>query len=153
MRRRVIAGNWKMYKTIADTHAFFAAFSPLVADAGYCDIVIAPPFTAISAAVAAAKIQTWPSVGRMCPGKRKGPSPPKFLPGCLWKPVAAMSSSGIPSDGSFLARLTRLWPGRLRPLSPPDLHRSCASAKLLRNAKPGTRNASANANYQAGWAR
>lgn len=55
MRRRVIAGNWKMYKTIADTRAFFAAFSPLVADAGYCDIVIAPPFTAISAAVASAQ--------------------------------------------------------------------------------------------------
>jgi triosephosphate isomerase len=55
MRRRVIAGNWKMYKTIADTRAFFAAFAPLVADASYCDIVIAPPFTAISAAVDAAR--------------------------------------------------------------------------------------------------
>jgi triosephosphate isomerase (TIM) len=51
MRRRVIAGNWKMYKTIADTRAFFAAFSPLIADANFCDIVVAPPFTAISAAV------------------------------------------------------------------------------------------------------
>jgi triosephosphate isomerase len=51
MRRRVIAGNWKMYKTSADTRAFFAAFSPLVVDANYCDIVVAPPFTAISAAV------------------------------------------------------------------------------------------------------
>jgi triosephosphate isomerase len=51
MRRRVIAGNWKMYKTIADTRAFFAAFAPLVADANYCDIVVAPPFTSIPAAV------------------------------------------------------------------------------------------------------
>src|SRR6202043_2990699 len=51
MRRRVIAGNWKMNKTIADTRAFFAAFAPLVADANFCDIVVAPPFTAISAAV------------------------------------------------------------------------------------------------------
>lgn len=55
MRRRVIAGNWKMYKTIAETHAFFASFSPLVAGADYCDIVVAPPFTAIGAAVEAAK--------------------------------------------------------------------------------------------------
>src|SRR4051812_35855022 len=54
MRRRVMAGNWKMYKTLADTRAFFSAFAPLV-DAKSCDIVIAPPFTAISAAVAAAK--------------------------------------------------------------------------------------------------
>jgi triosephosphate isomerase (TIM) len=55
MRRRVIAGNWKMYKTIADTRAFFAAFSPLVADANHGDIVVAPPFTAISAAVESTK--------------------------------------------------------------------------------------------------
>ena len=50
-RRRVIAGNWKMYKTLAETRAFFTAFNPLVADAKHCDIVIAPPFTAISTAV------------------------------------------------------------------------------------------------------
>ena len=55
MRRRVIAGNWKMYKTIADTRAFFAVFAPLVADAEYCDMVIAPPFTSIAAAVESAK--------------------------------------------------------------------------------------------------
>jgi triosephosphate isomerase (TIM) len=55
MRRRVIAGNWKMYKTIADARAFFTAFSPLVADANYCDIVVAPPFPAISAAVESTK--------------------------------------------------------------------------------------------------
>ncbi len=55
MRRRVIAGNWKMYKTLADTRAFFSAFLPLVANAKHCDIVVAPPFTAISTAVEAAK--------------------------------------------------------------------------------------------------
>jgi triosephosphate isomerase len=55
MRRRVIAGNWKMYKTIADTRAFFAAFAPLAAGPSHCDIVIAPPFTAIPAAVEASK--------------------------------------------------------------------------------------------------
>jgi len=55
MRRRVIAGNWKMYKTLADTRAFFSSFLPLVTGAKHCDIVVAPPFTAISAAVEAAK--------------------------------------------------------------------------------------------------
>ncbi len=55
MRRRVIAGNWKMYKTIAETRAFFTAFSSLAADAGYCDIVVAPPFTSIPAAVESTK--------------------------------------------------------------------------------------------------
>jgi len=54
-RRRVIAGNWKMFKTQVETRAFFAAFAPLVANSKNCDIVIAPPFTAIPAAVEAAR--------------------------------------------------------------------------------------------------
>lgn len=54
-RRPVIAGNWKMYKTQADARAFFAAFSPLVESAEHCEIVIAPPFTAIGASVEGAR--------------------------------------------------------------------------------------------------
>ncbi len=50
MRRPVIAGNWKMYKTRAETRAFFDAFRPLVAHASHCDIVVAPPFTALATA-------------------------------------------------------------------------------------------------------
>jgi triosephosphate isomerase len=55
MRRPVIAGNWKMYKTQAETRAFFEAFKPLVAQSAHCDIVIAPSFTALAAAVEAAR--------------------------------------------------------------------------------------------------
>jgi triosephosphate isomerase len=54
-RRRLIAGNWKMFKTQAETRAFFSAFRPLVSSAQHCDIVVAPAFTAIPAAVEAAK--------------------------------------------------------------------------------------------------
>lgn len=54
-RRRVIAGNWKMYKTLAETRAFFAAFNPLVSGCAHCDIIVAPPFTAIATAVEATK--------------------------------------------------------------------------------------------------
>jgi triosephosphate isomerase (TIM) len=54
-RRRVIAGNWKMYKNQKQTRAFFRAFKPLVIDISDCDIVIAPPFTDIPTAVKAAK--------------------------------------------------------------------------------------------------
>jgi len=43
-----------MYKTRAETRAFFEVFKPLVAASSRCDIVVAPPFTAISAAVEAA---------------------------------------------------------------------------------------------------
>jgi triosephosphate isomerase (TIM) len=52
-RRPVIAGNWKMFKTGAETRAFFDAFHPSVRAAKHCDIVIAPPFTSIAAAVEA----------------------------------------------------------------------------------------------------
>jgi len=55
MRRRVIAGNWKMYKTQGEARAFIAALAPLVAPAKHCDIVVAPPFTALAAAVEAAR--------------------------------------------------------------------------------------------------
>jgi triosephosphate isomerase len=54
-RRRVIAGNWKMYKNQADTRTFFGAFNLLVAGVDDCDILIAPPFTSIPAAVEATK--------------------------------------------------------------------------------------------------
>jgi triosephosphate isomerase (TIM) len=54
-RKPVMAGNWKMYKTPADTKAFFEKFLPLVASSTHCEIVICPPFVNIAAAVDAAK--------------------------------------------------------------------------------------------------
>lgn len=51
MRRPVIAGNWKMFKTQPETRAYFEAFKPLVAAASHCEIIVAPPFTALAAAV------------------------------------------------------------------------------------------------------
>ncbi len=51
MPRTIVAGNWKMYKTAAQTRAFFEAFLPLAAAVpGNIEIVVAPPFTALSAA-------------------------------------------------------------------------------------------------------
>lgn len=42
-----------MFKTGAETRAFFEAFHPSVKASKHCDIVIAPPFTSIAAAVEA----------------------------------------------------------------------------------------------------
>lgn len=50
MRRPVIAGNWKMFKTIEETRAFFDALIPEIQNVEHCDIVVAPPFTALAAA-------------------------------------------------------------------------------------------------------
>lgn len=40
-----------MFKTQAETRAFFEALKPLVVESRHCEIVIAPPFTSLSAAV------------------------------------------------------------------------------------------------------
>ena len=50
-----MAGNWKMYKTPADTATFFEKFLPLVAASKHCDVLICPPYIDIAAAVEAAK--------------------------------------------------------------------------------------------------
>jgi triosephosphate isomerase len=47
MRKPVIAGNWKMYKLVADAVATAINLRPLVANANHCEVVIAPPFTAL----------------------------------------------------------------------------------------------------------
>jgi triosephosphate isomerase len=44
-----------MYKTQAETRAYFAAFAPLVAGSKHCDIIVAPTFTALAAAAEAAQ--------------------------------------------------------------------------------------------------
>ncbi|MFO0754508.1 MAG: triose-phosphate isomerase [Thermodesulfovibrionales bacterium] len=49
MRKPLIAANWKMNKTVGEAEAFLRDFIPLVKDVADADIVIAPPFTALSA--------------------------------------------------------------------------------------------------------
>jgi triosephosphate isomerase len=50
-----MAGNWKMYKTPAESVEFFEAFRPLVAKSTRRDIVICPPFVDLPAAAEAAR--------------------------------------------------------------------------------------------------
>ncbi len=49
MRRKIVAANWKMFKTVREAEAFVAAFLPLVAGVRDVEIVLAPPFTALAA--------------------------------------------------------------------------------------------------------
>jgi triosephosphate isomerase len=55
MRKPVIAGNWKMYKTIAEAVDFVEKIKPVAAQAGHCEVIVAPPFTALRAAAEAAR--------------------------------------------------------------------------------------------------
>lgn len=49
MRKPVMAGNWKMYKTRGEARSFVEALKPLVADASHCEVVLCAPFTAVAA--------------------------------------------------------------------------------------------------------
>lgn len=58
MRRPVIAGNWKMFKTIAEAVDFVEKLKPRVARvevASAPEVVVAPPFTALRAVAEAAR--------------------------------------------------------------------------------------------------
>jgi triosephosphate isomerase (TIM) len=55
MRKPVIAGNWKMYKTRGEAAAFIEALKPRVANVTHREIIVAPPFTALATASEAAK--------------------------------------------------------------------------------------------------
>jgi triosephosphate isomerase (TIM) len=50
-RTPLIAGNWKMHKTIAEAEAFIQALLPRVSSADGVDIAICPTFTALQAMV------------------------------------------------------------------------------------------------------
>ena len=54
MRRKLIAGNWKMYKSVAEAMALVEEIGKGTAGAP-ADALVAPPYTALGAAVAAAK--------------------------------------------------------------------------------------------------
>jgi triosephosphate isomerase len=51
-RRPLMAGNWKMYKTPAQTRQFFQSFRGLVAGVADRDVLICPPAVCIHAALA-----------------------------------------------------------------------------------------------------
>lgn len=55
MRRTVIAGNWKMNMTPAQTKKFIEELAPMVKGVTGCDIVLCVPFVDIATAVEAAK--------------------------------------------------------------------------------------------------
>jgi len=55
MRKKLMAANWKMYKTPDQTREFFRDFLPLVEKHDRDEIALCPPFVNVPAAVEAAK--------------------------------------------------------------------------------------------------
>jgi triosephosphate isomerase (TIM) len=54
MRKPVIAGNWKMYKSAPETRAFLEKLAPLVAGSAHVEVVACAPFVDLPAAIEAA---------------------------------------------------------------------------------------------------
>ena len=50
-RKTIIAGNWKMNKTLSETRAFAEELKPLLGKHKWCDVVLCVPFVNIPAAV------------------------------------------------------------------------------------------------------
>src|SRR3954453_22165970 len=55
MRIPLIAGNWKMFKTVSEAVSFTHQLHMLVGGVTDIEIVVAPPFTALQAVAAAAR--------------------------------------------------------------------------------------------------
>lgn len=55
MRMPFLAANWKMHKTVREATVYAKQFASLVKDFTDCEIVLAPPFTAIAAVAEAVR--------------------------------------------------------------------------------------------------
>src|SRR5437868_6618173 len=55
MRKKLIAANWKMYKTPDGTRGFFQDFLPMVSGHNRDEIAVCPSFVCLPAAVESAK--------------------------------------------------------------------------------------------------
>ena len=73
MRRRLIAGNWKMFKTVHETVAHITELRRTLRDVRNIDIVVAPPFTAIHAAADKARDANIAVAGQDLYWEREGP--------------------------------------------------------------------------------
>ena len=51
MRKKMMAANWKMYKTPDETREYFRDFAPLVAGHDRDEIVVCPPYTDVATAI------------------------------------------------------------------------------------------------------
>src|SRR3954468_509167 len=50
-RTPVVAANWKMHKTVADTEAFLDRFLPRASELAGAELFVCPPFPSLAAAV------------------------------------------------------------------------------------------------------
>ena len=123
MRRRFLAANWKMHKTIAEAVDFAKAFVPRIAETEH-EVAIAPPFTALSAlgsalagspvALAAQNVHDEPK------GAFTGEIAPSMLAdvGCRWVIVGHSERRHVfgESDAFIARKVAAVFAAGLRPI-------------------------------------
>jgi len=83
MRKKLIAANWKMYKTPEQGRDFLREFLPLVAEHTRDEIVVCPPYVDLFAAVEAAKGSNVSIGGQDVYWKEEGAFTGEISPGML----------------------------------------------------------------------
>jgi triosephosphate isomerase len=72
MRTPIIAGNWKMYKTVHEAVVFTKEFRKLAHNLEGVELVVAPPFTAVHAVTEAARASNVAVAGQNLYWEREG---------------------------------------------------------------------------------
>jgi len=84
MRKPVIAGNWKMYKTIGESVDFVKDLRARFAKVDHCDVVVAPPFTALRAVADALKGSNIAVAAQDCHWNKEGAHTGDVSTSMLW---------------------------------------------------------------------
>jgi triosephosphate isomerase len=83
MRKPIIAGNWKLFKTNGEAADFMTGFAPLVKSVGDVEIIVAPPFTAISSVARLAEGSMISIAGQNCFWETEGAFTGEISPAML----------------------------------------------------------------------
>jgi triosephosphate isomerase len=83
VRRPLIAGNWKMHKTLEETRALVAGIRAGLPKDAAADVLVAPPFTALAAAVEAARGSAVDVAAQNAHFEQKGAFTGEVSPGML----------------------------------------------------------------------
>jgi triosephosphate isomerase len=137
-RRLIIAGNWKMNKTVAEALDLVHGLKIELASVKEVDLVVCPPFTAL-ADVSKAIMDSNLRLGAQNMSEHivTALSPARSPPGCSRNFPCATSSWATPSAASSTRKPPTWSPKRRAPPMPPRSSPLSASAKPCRNAKAG----------------
>ena len=135
-RKLIIAGNWKMNKTVAEALALVNGLKIELANVKEVDIVVCPPFTALES-VSKAILDTNIRLGAQNMSENNfGAFTGEICAGMLKEFSVRYVILGHSERRQYQKERTRSSPKRRRPCMARRSNRSSASAKRWRNAKP-----------------